>query len=179
MSARILEGLPLSRGEKSSLLAYGAVIAMAAGMTILIMSGVDGTGLIWADQPWFSQWVIFAGALSGGISLALARGWMGLEGTFGVLRAAVGSVAIAVMAAMIAGILIDPLLGVVYGPVLLVSEFIAKPWLAVAWFAGAMAVHALQLDARRERDLLASPRGRARAVTQLSRLSQENLYRRS
>ena len=179
MSARILESLSLSRGEKSTLLAYGAVVAMAAGMTILIMSGVDGEGLVWADTAWFSQWVIFAGAISGGISLALARGWMGLEGTLGLLRASVGSVAIAIMAAMIAGILIDPLLGVVYGPILLLTEFIAKPWLALAWFVGSMAVHALQLDARRERDLLATPGGRGRAVTQLSRLSQENLYRRS
>ncbi len=160
-------------------MAYAAIIAMTAGMTILIMSGVNGEGLIWSGTAWFSQWIIFAGAVSGAISLALARGWMGMEGTFGVMRALVGSVAISIMAAMIAGILIDPLLGVVYGPVLLLTEFIAKPWLAIAWFAGMMGIHALKLDARRERDLLESPRGHARAVTQLSRLSQENLYRRS
>ncbi|MEL6681761.1 MAG: hypothetical protein AAFQ09_03850 [Pseudomonadota bacterium] len=148
-------------------------------MTILVMSGVDGSGLVWADTAWFSQWVIFAGAVSGAISLAFARGWFGLEGKFGVIRALVGGIAVAIMAAMIAGILIDPLLGVVYGPVLLVTEFIARPWVALAWGAGMFGVHALLLDARRERELMASPRGQARAVTQLSRLSQENLYRRS
>ncbi|MDX8351330.1 hypothetical protein [Cognatiyoonia sp. IB215182] len=152
---------------------------MTAGITILIMSGVGGDGLIWADKAWFSQWIIFAGALSGGISLALARGWMGLEGILGLARAVIGAMAIAIMAAMIAGILIDPLLGVVYGPILLVTEFLARPWLAIAWFVGSMAVHGLLLEARRERELLAPPRAKQRAVAQLSRLSQENLYRRS
>lgn len=175
MSARIFEILTLSRGEKFSLLAYGAVIAMTAGITILIMSGVEGDNLLWGDGSWFSQWVIFAGAASGGIALALARGWMGLEGVFGALRAIVGSVAIAIMAAMIAGLLIDPLLGVVYGPLLLMTEFMDKPWLAAGWFVGAMGIHMLQLHARRERHVMSSQR----AVTQLSRLSQENLYRRS
>lgn len=178
MSAHIFEKLALSRGEKSSVLAYGAVMAMTAGITILIMSGVDGAGLIWADTSWFSQWIIFAGAVSGGISLALARGWMGLEGGFGMLRALVGSMAVAIMAAMIAGILIDPLLGVVYGPVLLVTEFLARPWIAFGWLIGSMTVHALLLEARRERELLAPPRTKQRAVATLSRLSQENLYRR-
>lgn len=179
MSARLLKTLTLSRGEKSTVLAYSALVAMSAGMTILIMSGVDGDNLFWSNKTWFSQWVIFAGALSGGIGLMLARGWMGLEGVLGVLRALVGSVAIAIMAAMIAGLLIDPLFGVVYGPVLLLTEFLAKPWLAVAWVVVAMGAHALQLIATRERGLLLMPRGARSAVSQLSQLSRDNLYKRS
>jgi hypothetical protein len=179
MSARLLKTLSLSRGEKSSVLSYAALIAMSAGMTILIMSGIEGDNLFWSGKSWFSQWVIFAGALSGGISLVLARGWMGLEGSLGVFRALVGSIAIAIMAAMVAGLLIDPLFGVVYGPVLLLTEFMAKPWLAAAWLIVAMGVHVLQLIAARERGAMLSPRGSVSAVSQLSQLSQDNLYKRS
>ena len=179
MSARLLKTLTLSRGEKLSIFSYAALIAMSAGMTILIMSGIDGENLFWGSKAWFSQWVIFAGALSGGVGLMLARGWMGLEGVLGVLRALVGSAAIAIMAAMVAGLLIDPLFGVVYGPVLLLTEFIAKPWLAVAWVVIAMGAHVLQLSAARERDSSRSPQGVKSAVSQLSQLSQDNLYKRS
>ena len=62
-----------------------------------------------------------------------AAGW-GKPGALGLARAIVGSVAVAILAAIVAGTLIVPLYGTVYGPLLIVSEFIAKPWLAVAWF---------------------------------------------
>jgi hypothetical protein len=178
MSARIFKSFALSRGEKASVLAYAAVIAMAAGMTILIMSGVQGDHLIWGGKSWFSAWVIVAGALSGGIGLALAQGWMGLEGTLGTLRAIVGSVAVAVMAAMIAGLLIDPLLGIVYGPILLMTELMEKPWLAIAWLFVAMAAHSLMILAARDYDASQISRRSDRAVSQLSQLSQQNLFKR-
>lgn len=178
MSARLIKSLTLSRGEKASILAYAAVVAISAGMTIFVMSGVEGDNLIWGDQSWFSAWVIVAGAVSGGIALALAHGWMGLDGAFGVLRAFVGSIAIAIMGSMIAGLLINPLLGVVYGPVLLVTEFIESPWLVAAWIIVSMGAHALQVVARRHEYTPAARRGSERAVSHLSRLSQENLYRR-
>ncbi len=177
MWARLLQHFSLSRAEKATVAAYAAVVAMTAGMTILIMSGVEGDLLIWGDKSWFSYWVIFAGALSGAIGLSLARGWMGGEGFLGSLRAIVGGIAIAVMSAMIAGLLIDPLLGVVYGPVLAMTEFIDKPWLALTWFIGIAGAHALLVFARREREDDFIRLGGGRAVGQLSRLSQENLYR--
>lgn len=177
MSARLVKSLSLGRAEKATVAAYAAVIAMTAGITILIMSGVDGDHLLWGDQSWFSYWVIFAGSLSGAIGLSLARGWMGAEGVLGGLRAVIGGIAAGFMAAMIAGLLIDPLFGIVHGPVLVVTEFINKPWLAAAWSIGVAGIHALLIFATRERqdDFIRS--GAGRAVGQLSRLSQENLYR--
>lgn len=177
MSARVVKYLSLSRPEKATVAAYAAVVAMTAGMTILIMSGVDGDNLLWGDKGWFSYWVIFAGALSGAIGLSLARGWMGAEGVLGSLRAIVGGVAVGFMSAMIAGLLIDPLLGVVHGPVLVLTEFMNKPWLAVAWLIGMAGAHILMVLAAREREDNFIRSGSGRAVGQLSRLSQENLYR--
>lgn len=179
MSARLVKSLSLGRAEKAIVAAYAAVIAMSAGITILIMSGVEGDNLLWGDKSWFSYWVIFAGALSGGLALSLARGWMGAEGVLGSIRAIVGGIAVAFMAALIAGLLIDPLLGLVYGPVLVMTEFMNKPWLAMAWLIGMACAHALMVFAARERqdDFIRS--GSGRAVGQLSRLSQETLYRRA
>lgn len=177
MSARFVRSFTVSRAEKATIAAYAAVVAMTAGMTILIMSGVNGDNLLWGGESWFSYWVIFAGALSGGIALSLARGWMGREGVLGSLRAIVGGIAIAFMAAMIGGLLIDPLLGVVHGPVLTMTEFMEKPWLAAAWMIGTAGAHALMVLSARLRQDEYILSGSGRAVGQLSRLSQETLYR--
>lgn len=177
MSARLIQYFSLTRAEKVTVVAYAAIVAMTAGMTILIMSGVQGDHLVWGDKGWFSYWVIFAGALSGVLALLLARGWMGAEGILGACRAVVGGVAIALISATIAGLLIDPLLGVVYGPILVVTEFIDKPWLAGAWMIGAAGAHVLLVVAARERQEDFIRNGAGRAVGQLSRLSQETLYR--
>ena len=97
----------------------------------------------------------------------------------GLARAIVGTTAMALIAAMTAGLLIDPLIGVVYGPVLLATEFLAKPWLATAWMVVGLFVHYMQLRARRERDPSYIASKSPRAMPQLSQLSQQNLYRRS
>ncbi|WP_373636665.1 hypothetical protein [Yoonia sp. BS5-3] len=177
MSARLIEKFTLDRPEKATIAAYAAIVAMTAGMTILIMSGIEGDSLLWGDKSWFSYWIISAGAISGIIGMSLARGWMGGEGILGSLRAIVGGVAIALIASVAAGLMIDPLLGGVYGPILLMTEFINQPWLAAAWMIGAAGAHVLLVFAARERmdDFIRS--GSGRAVGALSRLSQENLYR--
>lgn len=177
MWARIMKVIHLTRGEKSLAVAFGAVVAMSAGITILVMSGLEGENAIPPEPTWYDNWVIFAGALSGGIALYLARGWMGMQGYVGFARAAVGSVAVALGAAVIAGTLILPLYGTIFGPIMVVTQFLDLPLLALSWFAVTMAAHAL-IGRWREERALGYGRGADRgAVTQLSRLSQINLYR--
>ncbi len=179
MWARIMKTIHLTRGEKSLALAYAAIIAMSAGITILIMSGVQGANAIPPEPTWFDTWVILSGALSGGVALYLARGWMGAQGAIGFVRAGVGAIAVGLLAALIAGTLIMPLYGTVFGPIMLVTEFLARPWLAVSWFAVAFAAHALIARWTAER-AWGLGRGADRgAVSQLSRLSQVNLYRKN
>lgn len=177
MWARIVKAIHLTRGEKSLAMAYAAVVAMSAGMTILVMSGVEGENAIPPEPTWYDNWVIVAGALSGGIALYLARNWMGVLGAIGFARAIVGSIVVAFVAAVVAGTLILPVYGTVFGPFLLISEFVATPWLAVLWFAVALAAHFLISKWTEER-AWGYGRGAERgAVSQLSRLSQVNLYR--
>jgi hypothetical protein len=168
----------LTKGEKAFVLAYGAVIAMTAGITLLIMSGVEGANAIPTDPSFYTFWIIFAGALSGGASLYAAHGWMGQPGGFGLARAMVGSLAVAFVAALIAGTMILPIYGTFYAPVMLITEFIDKPWLALAWFVVLMGAHYMMTIILEERALGYGRGADHRATSQLSKLSQAQLYHR-
>ncbi|WP_296425185.1 hypothetical protein [Yoonia sp.] len=158
-------------------MAYAFVVAMSAGITILVMSGLDGANAIPPEPTLYDNWAVIAGGVSAGIALYLARSWMGQQGVIGVLRALVGTAIITVAAAMIAGTLISPLQGTIFAPFLLAVTFAAKPWLAVAWVAVTMCAHFLLVMRTNERSWGAGRGGAQRAVSQLSSLSQANLYR--
>jgi len=179
MLERFTDRLHLTRGEKSYAIAYAAVIAMSAGVTLVVASGVDGANILGLDPTLFTFWTVFAGGLAGGLSLRAARGWMGKPGALGLSRAIVGSVAVAILAAIVAGTLIVPLYGTVYGPLLIVSEFIAKPWLAVAWFGVLIGGHYLMAVLEEEFAFGVSRSANRRASEQLSSLSRAQLYRRN
>lgn len=178
MFGQIKDAMYLTKGEKAFILAYGAVMAVTAGITILIMSGVEGRGALPTEPSFYTLWVIAAGALSGGIGLFVARGWMGRSGALGLGRALVGCVAIAFVASVVAGTLIQPLNGTFYAPVLLLTEFIDKIWLAVAWIAVVLGAHHLMTVLADERALGYGRAAKATAVSQLSSLSRAQLYHR-
>ena len=56
--------LHLTRGQKSVIVAYAAVMAIAAGIAIMIMSAADGVYAVPAEPTWFDIWVIIAGGLA-------------------------------------------------------------------------------------------------------------------
>ena len=178
MWARITKTIHLTRGEKALVLAYAAIAAMSAGVTLLVMSGVTGEHAIPPEPTWYDNWAVLSGAIGGGVSLYLARNWMGLGGALGHARAAIGMVVVAFLAAMVAGTLILPFYGTVVGPFLMITEMVARPWVAIAWAAVAAGAHYLMTIWSDERawgyGRGAEERG---AVSQLSRLSQVNLYR--
>jgi len=175
MFARVRDSLTFTRGERSFVVAYAAVMAMTAGIAMLIMGNVEeGAATVSSAQL---LWIIAAGAAAGGVSLFAARGWMGQPRVLGFARAFVGCLVIAFLASLIAGTLIRPLYGTFYAPVLVVDAFISMPWLAALWFGILMGAHYLlaQLNEERALGIGRSPR---RATAELSRLSQTNLYSR-
>ncbi len=177
MWARFKKTINLTRGEKFLAMAFAAVIAMSAGMTILIMAGFERENPLPPEPSLYESWIILSSAFSGGFALYVARGWMGMLGLLGFARAFVGSIVVALGAAMIAGTLIMPLYGTVFGPIMLVTQFIELPVLAALWFTIAFGANALIAIWREER-ALGYGRGAERdAISQLSRLSQINLYR--
>lgn len=173
MWARISKTIHLSRGERGRAMAYAGLMAVSAGITLKIMSSLEGANAIPPEPTYYDNWAVIAGALSAGISLFLLRKWMGQPGVVGLLRASLGGLMIAFLAAFIAGTLIAPIQGSIMGPALLIVTFMSHAWLAVAWMTVALAAHFLLIVWANERAMIDH-----RAVSQLSRLSQLNLYGR-
>ncbi len=172
MFARLLNKLHLTRGQKANALAYGAVMAVGAGISLMIMSAMDGENAIPPEPTLFDNWIILAGGLASGLALFLSRSWLGGSGALGLARALVASVIVTFVAALIAGTLVAPFYGTLAAPFILLSEFTAVPPLAVAWFGVLIGAHTLIGIWRDERNWGQS----GSAVSQLSELSQANLY---
>lgn len=179
MFTRFTEKFHLTKGEKSYALGFAAIAVLTALLTVLVMTGLDAPYKLQLGATNYTYWVILSGAVSGAVALYIARGWMGALGAFGFARALVGSVAIALVASVVAGTLTVPVGGTVYAPLVMVSAFIAKPWIAALWFAGTLGAHYLMSALQDERRYgTGRPSGRL-ATEELSPLSRANLYRRS
>lgn len=173
MGGRFIRKASLSRGERAVIMAYAAMMAVAAGMTIMIMSSLAGNSALPPEPTLVDNWAVIAGGLAGGAALFLLRGWMGKAGFLGMLRAVAGSLMIAFVASFVAGTLIAPLAGTVMGPLLLLAVFLSQPLLVVTWCGVGIIAHLLLIV--RRQDLMSRD---DRAISQLSQLSQLNLYRR-
>lgn len=173
MLSRLKDRIYITKGERSLVIAYAAVMAMAAGLAMIVMGSIDP-----ANAAAQMLWVVFCGAVSGAAALFIARGWLGGQGALGIARAIVGCLVIAFLASVIAGTLIRPLYGTFYAPVVVVNALIDNPWLGVTWVGVLFGAHYL-FGRYVEEQSLGLGREPRRASAELSRLSQQNLYRRS
>ncbi|HEV8035875.1 hypothetical protein [Yoonia sp.] len=179
MFTRFAEKFYLTRDRRPYALGCAAIVVLTSLVTVLIMIGLDTPYTLQVTASSFTYWVICAGALGGAIALYLSRGWMGALGALGFARAVVGSLAIAVIASIVAGTLIEPAGGTVYAPLLMVSTFLARPWIAAIWFAGVLGAHYLMSSVQDDEEYADTrPTGRL-ATEELSALSRANLYRRN
>ncbi|WP_342070520.1 hypothetical protein [Yoonia algicola] len=180
MFTRFADKFYLTHGQRSYALGCAAIVVLTALVTVLVMMGLDAPYTLQLSATNYTYWVIFAGALSGGVGLFIARGWMGALGALGFARAIVGSIIIAIVASVVAGTLTVPVGGTIYAPLLTVSAFMAKPWLAAVWFGGTLGGHYLMssLAAERSDGEVYTPERRL-ATEELSALSRANLYRRN
>ena len=179
MFTRFTEKFYPTRGEKAYLLGYVVTVLLSGIVALIVMAGLEAPYALTTQPTNFVYWVFFAGAMSGGVALYLASGWMAGLGMMGFARAIVGAIAVAVIGAVITGTLTVPFDGTIYGPVMMLSAFIAKPWLAALWFAGMLGAHYLMSILTEER-AYGLGRDTHRSVTsQLSSLSRAQLYRRN
>ena len=179
MFARLTERFHLTRGKKAYLLGCFVVAFVSAIVTLVVMVGLEPPYTLTTERMTFVYWVAIAGAMGGGVGLYFARGWMGNLGLLGFARAIVGSVVTAVIGAIIAGTLTVPFDGTLYAPLMLVSAFIAMPWLAAVWLAGMLGAHYLMsILAEEQADGFGLEEDHS-VASQLSSLSRAQLYRRS
>ncbi len=179
MFARLTEKFYPTRGVKAYLLGCLVVVVLSAIVTLVVMAGLEAPYTLVIEPTDFVYWVAFSGAMSGGVALYFARGWMGRIGMLGFARAIVGSLVIAVIAAVLTGTLTVPFAGTVYAPLMLVSAFLAQPWLAAIWFAGILGAHYLMSILEEERAYGLAPASDTSVASQLSSLSRAQLYRRN
>ncbi len=173
MFAQTLNKLNLTRGQKAVCAAYGAVMAVASGISLMMMSTVNGGTAIPPEPTLYDNWIVLVGGLAAGVALFVSRGWLGGRGALGVARAIVATIIVTCVTAILTGLFVAPFHGAITGPLLVLSEFAAKPFLAAAWGGVIFAAHILIGYWRAERDEAAH----ASAVSQLSALSRANLYR--
>jgi hypothetical protein len=178
MLTQLAEKFYLTKGEKSYLLGYVVIVLAAAVLAVVIMAGLQAPYTLAFEASNFVYWVAISGAISGGVALYFASGWMGNAGMLGFARAIVGSVAITLMVSIIAGTLTVPFDGTLYGPLVVLSSFIAKPWIAAIWFAATLGAHYLMSILEEERAFGIGREAHRSATSQLSTLSRAQLYHR-
>lgn len=172
MASWLQTKLHLTPGTRSYGKGCALIVGVSAIVTVLVKIGLDAPYARHISADTNLYWVIFAGAVGGSVALFLARGWLGAPGAFGFARAMIGSIAIALMTAIIAGTLIVPAGGTIYAPLMMVSAFIAKPWIAALWFVVTLAAHTLMTALRIERD-------KSFELVGLSAWSRTNIFNRN
>ncbi len=173
MYAQLEESENTHTARKFPVGAYLAVVLVSIFITIIVMAGVEGEAAIPAEPSQYAAWTVFAGAFGGAAALFAGRGWLGLPGAIGLARAIVGSFAVALVGASIAGALILPIYGAFYAPVMLMTEFVERPVLAALWIAVLLAAHYMLMP---RTDL--QGRNSQFSDTALSSLTQAQFYRR-
>lgn len=177
MYAREKKSEVLAKNRMARVIAVAAIIIMSVAVTIFVMARVEGEAAIPAEPSLYAIWTIVAGVIGGALSLFAARGWLGLSGGLGYARAVVGSLAAALIGAVVVGILILPFYGGIYGPVLLISAFAANPLLAVVWVGVYVGAHYTMLQRSTALDTGYQSSEAGIASSGLSPLTQAQFYR--
>lgn len=147
MKLRWLWQADRTAGERRAALACAIVAISSASVAVLVR-----TRLVPGGDGLFSLWGAASGAVGGWIALRLSAHRLGHPGLSGTFRALGGIVSISVIAALIAGTLILPLYGTMFGPFSLAMTLIGSPLAAVLWLLGLWLSHRLIATWRRERE---------------------------
>lgn len=149
-----------TEGERQALLAY-AVIAIAGAIAAFVVTlRLGRSGVLAAGPGLYDLWVVLAGATGAVAALWHLRARFGMPGLAGAGRAVVAAVILTLGAAIVAGTLILPPWGTMFGPFLLLVSLAAVPLLGLCWLAALAAAHLLHRTLRAERETIFRPRPR-------------------
>jgi hypothetical protein len=176
MYARLENSKNTNTARKSPVGAYLSVMLVSIFITMIVMAGVEGEAAIPAEPSGYAAWTVFSGAFGGAVALYTGRGWLGLPGALGLTRAVVGSLAVALIGASIAGALILPIYGAFYAPVMMMTEFVERPVIAALWIAVLLAAHYMLMP--RSRVPATQVESSRFSDSGLSSLTQAQLYHR-
>jgi hypothetical protein len=176
MYARLDSSENTYKASRSPVGAYLAVVLVSIFITMIVMAGVEGEAAIPSEPSRYAAWTVFSGAFGGAVALYAGRGWLGLPGALGFTRAVVGSFAVALIGASIAGALILPIYGAFYAPIMMMTEFVERPVIAALWLAVLLAAHYMLMP--RSELTAAQKRAAGLSDSELSPLTQAQFYSR-
>jgi hypothetical protein len=177
MFARIFKAPSVTPGGRFKLLAYSMVTSVTGLTGYLVLRDALFLPAVPGIIGLYDIWMICASALAGFAALMISRGWIGMPGMLGIIRACFGALVMLVLASLIGGSLIMPIYGTVYAPFIVLSAFIANPLWAVFWCGGVVAAHWVLAQSEQKRLAILSEQER-QAQSSLSPLSQAYFYRK-
>ena len=125
--------------------ACGALLGFEALKALQSMKEIVGP----AAGDWISTLFAAAGAL---LAILMLRDRFGEAGCTGAARAVLGALATTIVLGIIAGTLTLPVYGTMFGPWLVLTVTISKPWLAMTWALSLYGVHLAMAEYKFERD---------------------------
>lgn len=143
----------LSVGERRFLVALCGTGVLGAVLACIGVMRLSDTSPASQSEFVFTYWTAVAGFVgaAGGFMSSYSR-WFGHIGSSGWLSALCGAMVLSGVGSVVAGSLILPLYGTMFGPLQLVTTLIAHPLLAVSWIGMLICVHGLLRPWRAERD---------------------------
>ncbi|MEM9349856.1 MAG: hypothetical protein AAGA47_06315 [Pseudomonadota bacterium] len=100
-------------------------------------------------------WLCTLCAAIGGVTAPiLVRDWFGHAGVCGIIYALVGGLMATMLLGVFAGTLILPVFGTMFGPLLVLTASIAKPWFLLPWVISLKGLHSAMVEYRAEQDTI-------------------------
>lgn len=142
-------GIRASRGQRLRIVAL-ALPTLAGALLCLLSVGALDPGPSDAGATQMAWWFV-AGGVGVWLVLRFNLGRFGWPRPRGWARMAGGVLFVTFFAPVLAGTLVLPLYGTMFGPLALWIMFLRQPVLAIAWFGVLVAAHLLMQHYRRER----------------------------
>jgi hypothetical protein len=143
----------LSTGVRSFISAIVGTSILGALLTCVAMMGLYEKSPHIAPSLWYTYWPVFAGSIGGaGGFLACYDRWFGHAGASGWLTALIGTLVVSGVSSVIAGTLILPFYGTMFGPLQMIMTMIESPLLGISWLLMLLCAHGLLSQWRLERD---------------------------
>jgi hypothetical protein len=143
----------ISRGERSFIVAMlGTSILGAMLACVAVMRLSEGSAETSASVA-ITYWTIFAGCIGGASGFwASYERWFGHAGPSGWISALIGALVVTGIGSVIAGTLILPFYGTMFGPFQLIMMVISYPSLGAIWLGMLLCAHGLLSQWRSERE---------------------------
>ncbi|WP_185020754.1 hypothetical protein [Histidinibacterium lentulum] len=147
-----------SRGERARVLAW-LIVATGGAILCRVSVGRIDTGPVLpvVALGWYDLWILAAGVTGGLGGFYLVRESLGQTGPAGWTRAIFAALVLGFSGSVIAGTLVLPIYGTMFGPLVLAVTLIDLPVLAVAWTGSLVGVHLLMQRWREERESIFVP----------------------